>query len=276
MGYIDLHAHTTASDGSLSPFALVHAAVERGVRVLAVTDHDTLAGLQEALGVVEKEGLPLRVVSGIELSALYGDHNVHLLGYGLDPTSTTLMAQLGLLTAHREERARAMLDKLAAVGAPIPWERVRELGGDNVARPHIARVLVEQGHARSMNDAFNRFIGDGAPAYLPSSRFTPAEAIRLVRDEGGEVALAHPGLLHPTFTLDMVLDDLQHAGLTGLEVYHSTHSAALSARLRATAAKRGLWWSGGSDFHDPTKPEALLGAVDVPDAVLTQGPFKTL
>lgn len=274
MGRIDLHAHTTASDGLLSPAALVHMAVERGVDVLAVTDHDTFIGLQEASRVVQQEGLALRVVSGIELSALYGDHNVHLLGYGLDPTSTKLTAQLRLLTAHREERAKAMLVKLAAMGAPIPWERVKELGGDNVARPHIARVLVERGHARTMNDAFNRFIGDGSPAYLPSSKFTPAAAIALVRDEGGEVALAHPGLLHPDFTLDNVLDDLQQAGLSGLEVYHSTHSAALSSKLRAIAAQRGLWWSGGSDFHGPTKPEALLGAVDVPDAVLRQGPFR--
>lgn len=276
MAHIDLHAHTTASDGSLSPSELLHAAIDRGVTVLAITDHDTLDGLQEALKIVAKESLPLRLVPGIELSALYGGHSVHLLGYDVNPASTKLTARLKLLTAHREERAQAILGLLADMDVHIPWERVLELGESNVGRPHIARVLVEQGHARDVADAFNRFIGEGAPAYLPSGRLEPAEAIRLIRDEGGEVALAHAGLLPEDIDLDKALDDLQRAGMTGLEVYHSEHNAAMTARLRAEAERRGLWWSGGSDFHGPTKPDAILGAVDVPDAVLCQGPFKTL
>lgn len=271
---IDLHAHTTASDGSAAPAELVQLALEGGLDVLAVTDHDTVAGIAPAREAAR--GTPLRVLPGIEVSALYGGHSIHLLGYGVDDASPALTTRLRALSLGREERARAIVDALAAADTPIPWARVTALGQGSVGRPHIARVLVEEGHARDVSDAFKRFIGEGCPAYLPSARMGVDEAIGLVRDAGGQVALAHAGLLNPTVDLDALLDALCAAGLTGLEVYHSRHDAATTARLRRVAGERGLWWSGGSDFHGPTKPDAILGGVALPPDVLAQGPFPAL
>ncbi len=270
---VDLHTHTTASDGSLEPRDLVRAALDAGLDVVAVTDHDTLAGVSPATEAAVGSGL--RVLPGVELSALYEGHSLHLLGYGFDVSSSQLGTRLRGLSMGREERARAILELLAGIGAPISWERVAALGQGAIGRPHIARALVEAGHARDVADAFDRFIGEGAPAYLPSGRMNVAEAIGLVREAGGEVALAHALLPDRPLDLDVVLPTLRAAGLTGLEVYHSEHDAAATRRLRRLADEQGLWWSGGSDFHGPTKPDVHLGAVPVPPTVLEQGPFPS-
>jgi predicted metal-dependent phosphoesterase TrpH len=271
VGRIDLHAHSTASDGTLTPAELVRLALERGVEVLAVTDHDTVAGVVPALEAAAGTGL--RVLPGVELSALYRGGGLHLLGYGFDPAASGLGVRLRALSMGREERARAILRLLAKLGAPLSWDRVAVLAQGAVGRPHIARALVAAGYARDVSDAFHRFIGEGRPAYLPSGRLCVAEAISLVREAGGEVALAHP--LLPARPLDLVrlLPELRDAGLTGIEVYHSEHDAAATARLRRLVDTEGLWWTGGSDFHGPSKPDAQLGAVPVPPDVLDQGPF---
>lgn len=268
---IDLHMHTTASDGALSPTQLVEAALERGLDVIAVTDHDTLNGMLPAMQAAAGTGL--HVLPGVELSGLYEGRSLHLLGYGFDADSEELAVRLRSLSMGREERARLIVDLLAKMGAPIPWERVKELGRNTIARPHIARVLIEEGHARDVADAFGRFIGDGCPAYLPSARLTVREAITLVREAGGEVALGHPLISGRELDVAALLPVLREAGLTGIEVYHSEHSAEATAYLRALASAEGLWWCGGSDFHGPTKPQAPLGGVVVPVAVLAQGPF---
>jgi len=269
--HVDLHAHTTASDGSATPAELVKAALECGIDLLAVTDHDTVAGFAPATAA--SAGTSLCILPGIEVSTTHEGHTVHILGYGFDPTSETLTTFLRSLTAGREERARMIVDMLDRAGTPIPWERVAELGKGAIGRPHLARVLVEQGHARDVADAFARFIGEGCPAYLPSGRIKPAEGIALVRAAGGQTALAHSMLLDADVDLDQLLDHLQEAGMTGIEVYHTEHKPADRERLLRVAKQRGLWWCGGSDFHGPTKPAAILGAVDVPIAVLEQGPF---
>jgi predicted metal-dependent phosphoesterase TrpH len=268
---IDLHTHTTASDGAMRPEDVVRAALERGLRVLAVTDHDTVAGVQPAMDAAA--GTALRVLPGVELSALHGKQSVHLLSYGFDHTSPFVVKKLRALSLGREDRARAIVEMLADMGAPIPWERVAELGKDTIARPHIARTLVEQGHAADISDAFARFIGEGCPAYLPSGRMSLVEAVDLMRQAGGEVAVAHPLGTHPALDFDAVLPDALAAGITGIEVYHSEHTPEATARLRRLAAEHGLWWCGGSDFHGPSKPAAVLGGVDVPEEVLAQGPF---
>ncbi len=149
-----------------------------------------------------------------------------------------------------------------------------EIGQGAVGRPHIARALVEAGHARDVSDAFDRLIGEGRPAYLPSGRMSIEDAIRLVREAGGEVALAHSQLPARPLDLAHVLPPLREAGLTGLEVYHSEHDAAATEMLRRVASREGLWWCGGSDFHGPTKPHARLGGVTAPPSVLEQGPFS--
>jgi 3',5'-nucleoside bisphosphate phosphatase len=267
----DLHTHTTASDGTLTPAELVRRALEGGLEVLAVTDHDTVAGVAPAIEAAAGTGL--RVLPGVELSALYSGGGLHLLGYGFDPAAGGMDVRLRALTMGREERARAILRLLAEVGAPLSWDRVAVLARGAVGRPHIARALVAAGYARDVSDAFARFIGEGRPAYLPSGRLSVAEAISLVREAGGEVALAHPLLPARPLDLARLLPELRDAGLTGIEVYHSEHDAATTARLRRLADSQGLWWTGGSDFHGPSKPDAQLGAVPVPPEVLDQGPF---
>lgn len=268
---IDLHTHTTASDGILAPRDLVRAALEAGLDVIAVTDHDTLDGIVPALEAAEGTGL--RVLPGVEVSALYEGHSLHLLAYGISPATPGLATRLRAISMGREERARAILDLLAAAGAPLSWQHVTEIGRGTIARPHIARALVEAGHARDVADAFDRLIGEGCPAYLPSGRLSPHEAIALVLEAGGQAALAHSLLPARPLDLDTALPVLRAAGLTGIEVYHSEHDAAATARLRRLAAAEGLWWCGGSDFHGPSKPHAALGSVPVPPEVLEQGPF---
>jgi predicted metal-dependent phosphoesterase TrpH len=241
------------------------------LQVIAVTDHDTIDGLRSAMATAS--GTRLRVLPGVELSALHEGRSLHLLGYGFDPDAAGLATRLRAFTASREERGRAMLQLLEGLGAPLSWERVRAIAQGAVARPHIARALVEAGHARDVQDAFDRLIGEGSPAYLPSGRLSAAEAIALIHDAGGMVGLAHPVIPGRALDLDALLPGLRAVGLTGLEVYHSEHDAATSARLRHLADEMGLWWSGGSDFHGPTKAHVALGGVDVPPEVLEQGPF---
>jgi predicted metal-dependent phosphoesterase TrpH len=274
MSTIDLHTHTQASDGALSAPQLVAAACARGLRVLAVTDHDTVAAVQPAMEAAI--GTALRVLPGVELSALQGTQCVHLLGYGIDHRSPFLVKKLRALSSGREERACLIVELLAEMGAPIPWERVAALGKETIARPHIARVLIEQGHAKDIADAFKRFIGEGCPAYLPSGRMSLEEAVDLVLHGGGEVALAHPLGTHPALDFDAVLPAVLAAGITGIEVYHTEHTLEATMRLRQLVGNKHLWWSGGSDFHGPSKPVAVLGGVDVPESVLEQGPFAGL
>jgi predicted metal-dependent phosphoesterase TrpH len=274
MGRIDLHIHTQASDGALSPQELVHLACQRGLEIIAVTDHDTVAGIQPAIEAAA--GTALQVLAGVELSALCGEQNVHLVAYGIDHRSPYLLKKLQALSMGREGRARTIVELLAEMGAPIPWARVAALGKDTIARPHIARVLIEEGHAVDIPDVFARFIGEGCPAYLPSGRMSLKEAVDLVREAGGDVGLAHPLGTDPALDFDAVLPAALAAGVTGIEVYHTEHTLQATARLRRAAADAHLWWSGGSDFHGPSKPAAMLGGVDVPKSVMEQGPFASL
>jgi predicted metal-dependent phosphoesterase TrpH len=268
---IDLHTHTIASDGVLTSRDLVQMALDRGLKVLAVTDHDTVAGVQPAIEAAR--GTALCVLPGVELSALHGTESVHLLGYGFDHTSPFLVKKLRSLSLGSEERARAIVEMLAEAGVPIPWERVAKIGKDTITRPHIARVLVEEGRAVDISDAFARYIGEGCPAYLPSSRMSLEEAANLVAQAGGQVGIAHPLGTHPALDFEAVLPAALAAGITGVEVYHTEHTVAATERLKRFATARDLWWSGGSDFHGPSRPAAVVGGVYVPDEVLKQGPF---
>jgi len=271
---IDLHAHTTASDGTLTPAGLVAAARAAGVQVMAVTDHDTIAGIAPAREATAGGGP--RVLAGVELSAVYEWRGLHLLGYGVDPDDATLAARLRALATSREERVRTMLERLRRLGVDVSWERVAALARGTVGRPHVARALVEAGYARDIGDAFARYLGSGGPAYLPSARLTVAEAVLMVRAAGGAVALAHPLVSLSRRELVELLPALRAAGLDGLEVYHSEHDAAASRYLRELAEESSLWWTGGSDFHGPAKQHARLGGVAVPAEVLGQGPFARL
>lgn len=267
---VDLHSHTTASDGSLRPRDLIESAAAAGIDVLALTDHDTLAGLEEAMQSAARCGV--RLIPGLELSVLHDGRTLHFLCYGFDALSPAL-ERLTSMGDSRTARARCIVDELAALGAPIAWTRVRELASGAIGRPHIAAALVEAGHARDIGDAFDRYLGEGKAAYRDAGRLDPVEAIRLIREAGGEAALAHPLSPRSKLDLDRLLPELIEAGLTGIEVFHSDHDRAATARLERVAVEEDLWWCGGSDFHGTPKPHIALGSMVVDESVLEQGPF---
>jgi 3',5'-nucleoside bisphosphate phosphatase len=258
---VDLHTHSTYSDGLLSPAMLVEEAASRGVRILALTDHDTVAGIAEAR--VAGERLGVEIIPGVELSAaLPGGGEVHLLGYFVDVEDSDFLAQLAGYARARSERMERMVERLNRIGAPVAIERVREIAGHGtVGRPHLGRALVEAGYAEDLSDAFARFIGGGKPAFVPRPRVDPRDAIALVRAAGGVPVLAHP---FSTGGVESVLDRLVPAGLAGMEVDYGEYTPEVREILRQIAARRGLIATGGSDYHGPDRRSAReLGSAPV-------------
>jgi predicted metal-dependent phosphoesterase TrpH len=241
---IDLHTHSTASDGLLSPARLVALATERGLRVLALTDHDTTDGLPEAQAAAAAAGL--RFIPGVELSTHVEAGEVHVLGYFIDPGHPALRAALAQFRAAREGRAATIVERLTAAGAPIQLERVLSFASGSIGRPHVARALVEAGHATSINDAFERWLVRGRPGYVERYRLTPPDAVRLIRAAGGVPVLAHP---HSADDLPRLLPELVAAGLAGIECYYGDYDDARKRSYLALAARYDLVPSGGTDFH---------------------------
>jgi hypothetical protein len=263
--YADLHTHTTASDGTLTPTELVRAARERGLSLLAITDHDTTAGVAEARRAAAGDGAAVRIVPGVELSAEGPPGKCHLLGLGIDPDDETLREALARLSGDRQTRNARMAERLRALGVPLTLDEVAAVApaGANVGRPHFAQALVEKGIVVTLKEAFDRFLGDGAPAYVAKAVLSPADAIALIHGAGGRAFVAHPGLLrlreHETH--EGRLRDLQALGMDGVEAYYGAHAPAQTERFLRLARKLGLLVTGGSDFHGANKPEVLLGAV---------------
>jgi 3',5'-nucleoside bisphosphate phosphatase len=260
---IDLHVHTTASDGLLAPAALVARAAAAGISILSVTDHDTVAGLDEAGG--EAARLGVRLVTGIEITAAEGASDVHLLGYFFDPADARLLTFLDGQRRERVRRVAAIADRLADLGCAIDREPLLASAaachGRSIGRPHIADALVAAGHARDRSDAFDRLLGRGRPAFLPRSGAPPEAVIDLVARAGGIVPLAHPALLQ----LDSIIPRLAGAGLAAIEVRHAEHDAKAERQYREIANQYGLAVSGGSDFHaDEDGRPPSLGAVTLP------------
>lgn len=256
--FIDLHAHTTASDGSLSPAELVRAAAAEGLAALAVTDHDTVGGLEEARSEARRAGLEL--VNGMELSVRWDEGTFHLLGY-LFEEGPGLAAGLARLQALRHDRNLRMIGKLNELGYGVSYADVAaESGGGQVGRPHMAKALVRKGLVPTVQDAFDRLLRRGRPAYVIVDRLEPRDAFELVRRAGGVPVLAHPYQLRLTEeALDARIPEWKDAGLGGIEVQHSSHDAARQSFLERLAAKHGLAATGGSDFHGDTKPDVALG-----------------
>lgn len=252
-----MHLHTTASDGVLQPAALVQLAHKRKIDIIAITDHDTTGGWAEAHEAAN--GSPL-LIPAIELSAEHDGKDVDILGYFIDPANTAFQARLAQSRIDRVTRARAMVERLSDLGVPVAIERVLELAdGGSVCRPHIARALVEAGHVEGLRDAFDRYLGNGAPAYLPGKKLTPLEALNLIHNAGGVAILAHPSLV-PDYAV--LIEALLPAGLDGVEVAHPKNPNPVRANLRALAKKHDLIMTGGSDFH---RPEAdSLGSMTPP------------
>ncbi len=256
----DLHTHTTASDGRLAPADLVRKAHAHGLAALSITDHDTLGAYATAQPVADELGIDL--IPGVELSANVSGRDVHLLGYGFDLDDVALRVHLKRYQAERRERAEAILAKLEAIGRPVSLERVLEIaGGGVIVRPHIARTLVEAGHAETVQSAFAQYLGDGGPAFVPKGTASPEELIALVHAAGGVCVLAHPAEF---ITLDL-LARLIKAGLNGIEVVHPMHGDGLTKRWRAVARRHGLFETGGSDYHGfSAYDEARFGQFTVP------------
>lgn len=260
---IDLHTHTTASDGYLSPQALVRAVQTAGIQVVGVTDHDTVEGLPEVETHARAAGL--RLVPGIELSAYWRQVELHILGYFLDSRDGILSAFLQRTRGARLERLHAMITRLWRLGIAVSAEEVlAEARDGTVGRPHLARVLVRHGFVGSTDEAFDRYLGTDKPAFVPRPDVSAADAIGVIHEAGGIASLAHPGL----HDRDDALPDLLAAGLDAIEVYHPNHTPAKTARYRRLAAGRGLLVTGGSDFHGaPGADHALSpGVPALPEA----------
>jgi 3',5'-nucleoside bisphosphate phosphatase len=241
---IDLHTHTTASDGLLTPAALVQAVRTAGVEVFSVTDHDTVDGYLEAEPIAQEA--KLRLVSGIELSVYWNHVELHILGYFLDARDLALLGFLARMRRDRLARLHQMVGRFWAMGMKVSAEEALAHARDgNVGRPHLARVLVDHGLVASVDEAFNRYLGTDKPAYVPRPEVAPSEAIRVIHEAGGIASLAHPGI----HNRDVAIADLAAAGLDALEVYHPNHVPHKTARYRRLAAARGLLITGGSDFH---------------------------
>jgi predicted metal-dependent phosphoesterase TrpH len=262
---VDLHVHSTASDGKLRPSEVVLLAAQVGVKTLALTDHDTTDGVAEAQRTGRETGI--EVIAGVEINS-EGEHgDAHILGLLIDPAEPTLREQLEAIRDARVGRAKGMLKKLAAMGMPVEWARIRAIAGDavSIARPHIARAMVEAGHVATVQEAFDRYIDNDGPAYVNRLRLTMSEAIGVIHGAGGLAVLAHPahsGLVH-------LIPQLVDAGLDGVEVYYPTHTPEQQAELLAIAAHYDLVVTGGSDFHTlDDSVHGRLGCVDVPPDVV--------
>lgn len=260
MKLVDLHLHSTASDGSLTPTEVVRLAKERGLAAVALTDHDTVDGLAEAVAAGEAFGV--EVIPGVEISAQHGLGSMHVLGYFVNYTSPRLAERLAVLKKARAERNPRILAKLNALGIPLTLEEVKQVsGGGQVGRPHIARALYEHGYVRTLQEAFDLYLGNQGRAYVSKFRYPPEEAIAMIREAGGLAVLAHPFTLglNTCDTLKPFLKDLMSMGLTGLECYYPEHSPEQEALYLKLARDLGLLVTGGSDFHGDNKPEVDLG-----------------
>lgn len=255
---IDLHTHTTASDGSFTPSALVRYAASKGLKAIAVTDHDTVGGLQEALK--EAEALGLEVVPGVEISVDFRPE-MHILGYFFSSGYASINEVLEELKKKRAERNPKIIKRLNELGMDISMEEVEALSpGGITGRPHIARVMVSKGYAQSEREAFEKFLGSGRPAYFSKAKLTPEQGIDEILKAGGLPVLAHPIFLNlKEAELDTLLKSLKKAGLKGVEVYYSENTEAQTEELIRLADRNGLFATGGSDFHGSFKPDIEIG-----------------
>ena len=258
--YIDLHIHTTASDGSLTPSQVVHYAKEKDLKAIAITDHDTIEGNEEAFIEGRREGI--EVVPGVEISVDYSPGTMHMLGYFITIEDTTLEEKLTLLQDSRSDRNPKIIKKLNEMSLALTYDEVvQESGGGQVGRPHIAQVLVKKGYVKSIQEAFNKYLGKGAPAYIDKFRLSAEEAITMITNAGGISVLAHPFTLNCNNSdeLDALVERLVEQGLEGLEVYHSEHDERKTSHYHILAKRYNLVITGGSDFHGKNMQGIDLG-----------------
>jgi predicted metal-dependent phosphoesterase TrpH len=260
---IDLHMHSTASDGSDAPEAVAALAERNGLAVISLTDHDSLEGIPAAAARAESAGI--RLIPGVELSVHEEGTDVHLLAYGFDPGDPDLVQAIARYKDARRERARKILARLKGLGIRVPLETVEEIArGGAIGRPHVAEALLQAGHIETFNEAFQRFLGAHAPAYVAKAVVRLEEAVRVVKDAGGVTVLAHPG----TLNRDHLIPGWARRGLDGIEVWHAKHDAAAIARYQGYAKLHGLLMTGGSDYHGERTPAVTIGSVPIPESIL--------
>jgi predicted metal-dependent phosphoesterase TrpH len=261
---LDLHVHTTFSDGDMTPAEVVEYAKGLGLAGVAITDHDEVAGVDAAL---EAAGRDFEVISGVELSTSDGKCDIHILGYLIDTRDEELLKYLEIFRDARRKRGIRMVGRLQEMGVDIGVDEVLEkAGGGAVGRPHIAAALVENGAVDSVETAFKRYIGFNSPAYVAKYQLKPSDAFRLIRQAGGVGALAHPG----TTRRDDLITDFMAEGMRAIEVYHPKHSENDIKRYLRLAEKLGLVVTGGSDSHGTRNKKLQIGAYTVPRSVLEQ------
>lgn len=261
----DLHTHSTASDGTLAPAELIARSARRGLRVVALTDHDTTAGVHEAQEAASRHGLHL--IPGVELSTGVPRGELHILGYGIDPGDRALQDEIARFRDDRVLRAGRILDRLDDLGIELDRAFLDRIGPDaSTGRPHIARAMIEAGVVTTVSEAFDRFLAVGKPAFVPRAQVEPEDAVRLIHGAGGIAVMAHPfSLPNP----DEVLQRMVAAGLDGVETYYGEYDARQRASLQAMADHFRLLVTGGSDYHGPAFREGReLGSVDIPQTHL--------
>ena len=262
MSKVDLHLHSTASDGRLSPAEVVRKSAEAGLNFIALCGHDTVAGIPPALEAAKK--FPsLTVIPGVEINTDVAAGEAHILGYFVDYGHPGLLASLANLRDSRLDRAQRMITKLGNLGLDITWERVKQIAGDgSIGRPHIARALQEKGYITSFEEAFNKYIGSGRPAYVERTKIAPAEATQLILRANGLPVLAHPRTLTNP---EAMIAELKSNGLVGIEAYYNGYTPEEIKGLVGLADKYSLIVTGGTDYHGlGTHNESPIGGVDVP------------
>lgn len=260
---IDLHTHSTASDGLHSPADLVRMAHEVGLRVIGLVDHDTTDGLDEAIEAGEQFGV--EVIPGVEINTTLAEYrgDAHVLGYFVQYGDPAFQANLRTLRDARVRRGERMVERLRSQGFDITWERVRELARGTVGRPHIAHALIEAGYATSVDEAFDNYLSPGRPGFVPRYKISPEDAVRLIHSAHGVPSLAHPAKISEL--AEVVLPALLYAGLQGLECYYGEYDEATVARLLKLAGDFRLIPTGGSDYHGPNMHPTPLGGRYVPE-----------
>ncbi|OGN90274.1 MAG: phosphatase [Chloroflexi bacterium RBG_13_46_9] len=268
MATVDLHIHTTASDGKFSPSEIVNKAGQLGLRVIAITDHDTVEGIPAALET-SKQYPALRVIPGVELSTDVPEGEIHVLGYFIDYMDAEFRVSLETMRDSRVGRARKMVEKLDKLGIHLEWKRVQEIAGSGaLGRPHIAQAMLEKGYINSLPDAFKYYIGHGGPAYAERDKLTPVEAVELIVKARGLPVLAHP---LTAGNVEAIIVELKPAGLIGMEVYYASYSFEDINPLLGLAYKHGLIATGGTDYHGiDDSTETKIGDADVPPRAAEQ------
>ena len=257
--YVDLHLHTNASDGLLSPKEVVEYAIKLNLAAIAITDHDTVDGFKVASKMAPED--MLEVIPGVELSCYYKGFDIHILGYLIDYEIPEFVKKIESFRKERYERGEAMVAKLNELGINLSMETVKSIAGNSaVGRPHVADALVREEFVQTYDEAFARYLGYHAPAYVPKPELTPEHGMDLIHLVRGVAVLAHPG----TLKHDEFIPDLVDCGLDGIEAYHSLHDKSAVLRYKNTAKKYGLIFTGGSDCHGPRKGKILMGSQRVP------------